>query len=38
MDVQIPPEVVEKTKARYMEVYKRLTGRTLEEALKSLES
>jgi phosphoribosylaminoimidazole-succinocarboxamide synthase len=37
LDIQIPPEVVEKTKARYMEVYNRLMGRTLEEALKSLE-
>jgi len=37
LDVQIPPEVVEKTRARYMEVYRRLTGRTLEEALRSLE-
>jgi phosphoribosylaminoimidazole-succinocarboxamide synthase len=37
LDLQIPPEVVEKTRERYMEVYKRLTGRTLEESLKSLE-
>ncbi|RDW78419.1 hypothetical protein BP5796_06271 [Coleophoma crateriformis] len=36
-DVQLPPEVVEKTKARYMEAYEKLTDRTLEEALKSLE-
>ncbi|RDL38305.1 Uncharacterized protein BP5553_02645 [Venustampulla echinocandica] len=36
-DVQIPPEIVEKTKSRYMEVYELLSGRTLEEALKSLE-
>ncbi|KIN08897.1 hypothetical protein OIDMADRAFT_37886 [Oidiodendron maius Zn] len=37
LDVQLPPEVVEKTKARYIEAYERLTGRTLEETLKSLE-
>ncbi|KAL7622194.1 Bifunctional purine biosynthetic protein ade1 [Parahypoxylon ruwenzoriense] len=36
-DVEMPPEVVEKTKGRYLEVYERLTGRTLEEALNSLE-
>ncbi|RFU36081.1 hypothetical protein B7463_g230, partial [Scytalidium lignicola] len=35
-DVQIPSEIVEKTKARYMEVYKWLTGTALEETLKSL--
>jgi hypothetical protein len=33
----VPAEVVEKTKTRYMEVYEQLTGKTLEEALKSLE-
>ncbi|KAK7756800.1 Bifunctional purine biosynthetic protein ade1 [Diatrype stigma] len=36
-DVEMPPEVVEKTKGRYMEVYELLTGKSLEEALKSLE-
>ena len=30
----MPPEVMEKTKARYTEVFERLTGSTLEEALK----
>lgn len=35
-DVEMPPEVVEKTKARYTEVYERLTGSTLEEGLKQL--
>ena len=33
----MPPEVVEKTKGRYTEVFERLTGRSLEEAVKSLE-
>ncbi|EMR63857.1 putative phosphoribosylaminoimidazole-succinocarboxamide synthase protein [Eutypa lata UCREL1] len=37
-DVEMPPEVVEKTKGRYTEVYELLTGRSLEEALKSLEA
>lgn len=32
----MPPEVVEKTKARYTEVYERLTGNTLHEALETL--
>lgn len=36
-DVEMPHAVVEKTKGRYMEVYERLTGKTLEETLKSLE-
>ncbi|ROT38996.1 SAICAR synthetase [Sodiomyces alkalinus F11] len=35
--VAMPPEVVEKTKGRYLEVYERLTGQTLEEALKNLD-
>lgn len=33
----MPPEVVEKTRGRYLEVYERLTGKSLEERLKSLE-
>lgn len=36
-DVLIPPEVVDKTKGRYMEVFRLLTGKPLEEALESLE-
>ncbi|KAI5866301.1 hypothetical protein GGS23DRAFT_556442 [Durotheca rogersii] len=36
-DVEMPPEVVEKTRDRYLEVYERLTGQTLEAALKALE-
>lgn len=35
-DVEMPPEVVQKTKDRYLEVYKLMTGQTLEEALKAL--
>lgn len=35
-DVEMPPEVVEKTKARYTEVYERLTGSTLQEGLEGL--
>ncbi|KXX82718.1 Phosphoribosylaminoimidazole-succinocarboxamide synthase [Madurella mycetomatis] len=35
-DVEMPPEVVEKTKARYTEVYERLTGSTLQEGLEEL--
>ncbi|KAK4108851.1 SAICAR synthetase [Canariomyces notabilis] len=35
-DVEMPPEVVNKTKARYTEVYERLTGSTLEEGLAKL--
>ncbi|KAI2605636.1 SAICAR synthase-like protein [Hypoxylon sp. NC1633] len=35
-DVQMPPEVVEKVKARYLEVYRRLTGETLEEGLENM--
>ncbi len=30
------PEVVEKTRARYVEVFERLTDTTLEDALKAL--
>jgi phosphoribosylaminoimidazole-succinocarboxamide synthase len=30
----MPPEVVEKTKGRYTEVFKLMTGNTLEEALE----
>ncbi|KAL2016778.1 hypothetical protein VTK56DRAFT_2991 [Thermocarpiscus australiensis] len=37
-DVEMAPEVVEKTKARYTEVFERLTGTTLEYALKDLEN
>jgi len=29
----MPPEVVEKTKGRYTEVFKLMTGESLEEAL-----
>jgi phosphoribosylaminoimidazole-succinocarboxamide synthase len=32
----MPPEVVEKTKGRYTEVFKLMTGNTLEEALQKL--
>jgi len=32
----MPPEVVEKTKGRYTEVFERLTGTSLEDALKAL--
>lgn len=32
----MPPEVVEKTKARYTEVFERLTGSTLVEALNNV--
>ncbi|KAL2754886.1 hypothetical protein ACRALDRAFT_2107260 [Sodiomyces alcalophilus JCM 7366] len=35
--VEMPPEVVEKTKGRYLEVYERLTGQSLEDALKKLD-
>ncbi|GAB1315388.1 Bifunctional purine biosynthetic protein ade1 [Madurella fahalii] len=35
-DVEMPPEVVEKTKARYTEVYERLTESTLQEGLERL--
>ncbi|KAK3901580.1 hypothetical protein C8A05DRAFT_16260 [Staphylotrichum tortipilum] len=35
-DVEMPPEVVEKTKARYTDVFKRLTGVSLEDALNKL--
>ncbi|KAI2614751.1 SAICAR synthetase [Hypoxylon fragiforme] len=35
-DVQMPPEVVEKIKGRYLELFERLTGNTLEDALKGL--
>ena len=34
----MPPEVVEKTKGRYTEVFERLTGQSLEEAVKGLEN
>ncbi|KAL2116187.1 hypothetical protein VTJ04DRAFT_10442 [Mycothermus thermophilus] len=37
-DVEMPPEVVEKTKGRYSEVFKLLTGETLEEALAKLDA
>ncbi|KAI1373312.1 SAICAR synthetase [Hypoxylon crocopeplum] len=37
LDVEIPPEIVEKVKARYLEVYERLSGKALDEALKTLE-
>lgn len=36
-DVEMPPEVVEKTRGRYLQVYERLTGNNLDETLKSLE-
>lgn len=32
----MPPEVVEKTKARYTDVFQRLTGVSLEAALNKL--
>ncbi len=32
----MPPEVVEKTKARYTDVFQRLTGESLEAALANL--
>jgi phosphoribosylaminoimidazole-succinocarboxamide synthase len=35
--VEMPAEVVEKTKARYTEVFERLTDNSLEDALKKLE-
>ncbi|KAG7285717.1 hypothetical protein NEMBOFW57_008011 [Staphylotrichum longicolle] len=35
-DVEMPAEVVEKTKARYTEVFERLTDNSLEDALKKL--
>ncbi|KAK4236567.1 hypothetical protein C8A03DRAFT_35506 [Achaetomium macrosporum] len=35
-DVEMPPEVVEKTKARYTEVFELLTGNSLDEALNNL--
>jgi len=35
-NVEMPPEVVEKTKGRYTEVFERLTGTSLEDALKAL--
>lgn len=31
----MPPEVVEKTKGRYTEVFKLLTGESLEDVLKA---
>ncbi|KAJ4288753.1 Bifunctional purine biosynthetic protein ade1 [Collariella sp. IMI 366227] len=34
--VEMPPEVVEKTKGRYTEVFELLTGESLEQALKAL--
>ncbi|KAL2130769.1 hypothetical protein VTI74DRAFT_5968 [Chaetomium olivicolor] len=34
--VEMPPEVVEKTKGRYTEVFELLTGTSLEDALKTL--
>ena len=37
-DVEMPAEVVEKTKARYTEVFERLTDNSLEDALKKLEN
>jgi phosphoribosylaminoimidazole-succinocarboxamide synthase len=33
----MPPEVVEKTRGRYVEVYELLTGQKLEEELKGLQ-
>ncbi|KAH7324321.1 hypothetical protein B0I35DRAFT_348778 [Stachybotrys elegans] len=36
-DVEMTPEVVEKTRDRYLEVYKLLTGTTMEETLKSIQ-
>jgi phosphoribosylaminoimidazole-succinocarboxamide synthase len=35
-DVEMPPEVVEKTKARYTEVFELLSGNSLADALKHL--
>jgi len=35
-DVGLPDDVVEATRSKYKEVYEKLTGRTLEEALKEL--
>ena len=35
-DVEMPAEVVEKTKARYTEVFERLTDNSLEDALKKV--
>lgn len=35
-DVEMPTEVVEKTKARYTEVFERLTDNSLEDALRKL--
>lgn len=35
-DVEIPPAVAEKTKARYTEVFERLAGVSLDEALKNV--
>lgn len=35
-DVEMPADVVEKTKARYTEVFERLTDNSLEDALKKL--
>lgn len=32
----MPPEVVEKTKGRYTEVFERLTGTALDAALKEI--
>ena len=34
-DVEMPHEVVEKTKARYTEVFKLMTGESLEDVLKA---
>ncbi|KAH6640163.1 hypothetical protein F5144DRAFT_639574 [Chaetomium tenue] len=34
-DVEMPPEVVEKTKGRYTEVFKLMTGESLEDVLKA---
>ncbi|KAK4148529.1 hypothetical protein C8A00DRAFT_38898 [Chaetomidium leptoderma] len=36
--VEMPPDVVESTKGRYTDVFERLTGNSLEEALKGLEN
>jgi phosphoribosylaminoimidazole-succinocarboxamide synthase len=36
-DVEMTPEVVEKTRDRYLEVYKLLTGTSMVETLKSVQ-
>jgi hypothetical protein len=36
LDVEMPPEVVEKTKGRYTEVFKLMTGENLEDVLKAI--